>query len=140
MQGALQLAMLEEVRVPEPPIRLSAIFFEPGSADQVAAELRSLGDVVVGVGAQLSGRQPELERRGVPPQAESPEAARLVELLGLPVFTPPEDEGLVEDGRTSLSSRHTPTVCSAHSRVGGSRRSAIPTECSFESRSCSAIA
>ncbi len=70
-QRTLQLAMLEEVRAPEPPIRLSAIFFEPGSADQVAAELRSLGDVVVGIGAPLSGRHPELERRGVPPLAES---------------------------------------------------------------------
>ena len=86
MQRQLQLAMLEEVRAPEPPIRLSAIFFEPGSAAQVSEELHSLGDVVVGVGAPLSGRQPELERRGVAPQAESPEAARLVELLGLPVF------------------------------------------------------
>ena len=36
MQGALQLAMLEEVRA-EPPIRLSAISLEPGSAAQVAA-------------------------------------------------------------------------------------------------------
>ena len=98
MQRALQLAMLEEVRTPEPPIRLSAIFFEPGSPDQVAAELRSLGDVVVGVGAPLSGRHPELERRGVAPQPESPVAAQLVELLGLPVFTPTEDEGVVEEG------------------------------------------
>jgi hypothetical protein len=99
-QRTLQLAMLEEVRAPEPPIRLSAIFFEPGSADQVAAELRSLSEVVVGVGAPLSGRQPELERRGVPAQPESAEAVRLVELLGLPVFTPPddEDEGVVEEG------------------------------------------
>ena len=78
--------MLEEVRAPEPPIRLSAIFFEPGSAEQVAAELRSLGDVVVGVGAPLSGRHPELERRGVAPLPESPEASRLVELLGMPMF------------------------------------------------------
>ena len=54
MQGALQLAMLEEVRAPEPPIRLSAIFFEPGSAQQVAAELGALGEVVLGVGAPLS--------------------------------------------------------------------------------------
>lgn len=98
VQGGLQLAMLEEVRTPEPPIRLSAIFFEPGSAEQVAAELRSLGDVVVGVGAPLSGRQPELERRGVPPQPESPEAARLVELLGLPVFTPDDGDGEHADG------------------------------------------
>ncbi len=97
-QRTLQLAMLEEVRTPEPPIRLSAIFFEPGSADQVAAELRSLGDVVVGVGAPLSGHHPELERRGVPPQPESTEAVRLVELLGLPVFTDDEGEGRVEEG------------------------------------------
>jgi len=97
-QGTLQLAMLEEVRTPEPPIRLSAIFFEPGSPDQVAAELRSLGDVVVGVGAPLSARHAELERRGVPPQPESAEAARAVELLGLPVFTPDEHEGVVEEG------------------------------------------
>jgi len=92
MQRELQLAMLEEVRAPEPPIRLSAIFFEPGSAAQVAAELRSLGEVLVGVGAPLSGRHPELERRGVAPHPESPEAARLVELLDLPVFSPDEDE------------------------------------------------
>ena len=30
--GLLQLAMLEEIREPEPPIRLAAVFFEPGSA------------------------------------------------------------------------------------------------------------
>jgi peroxiredoxin len=48
-QSALQLAMLEEVRTPEPPVRLSVMFFEPGSPAQVAAELRSLGAVVVGV-------------------------------------------------------------------------------------------
>jgi hypothetical protein len=101
MQRTLQLAMLEEVRAPEPPIRLSAMFFEPGSAAQLAEELRSLEDVVVGVGAPLSGRHPELERRGVGPQPESPEAARLVELLGLPVFTlndGNEGEGSVPDG------------------------------------------
>jgi hypothetical protein len=101
MQRALQLAMLEEVREPEPPIRLSAIFFEPGSAEQVAAELRSLGDVVLGVGAPLSGQHPELEQRGVPPQPESSEAARLVGLLGLPVFAPDEGghtEGPVPEG------------------------------------------
>ena len=101
MQQALQLAMLEEVRAPEPPIRLSAIFFEPGSAAQVASELRSLGEVVLGVGAPLSGRQPELERRGVPPQPDSPEAVRLVELLGLPVFAPGDElegDGPVPEG------------------------------------------
>jgi hypothetical protein len=99
MQRGLQMAMLEEVRTPEPPIRLSAIFFEPGSAEQVAAELRSLGELVVGVGAPLSGDQSELERRGVAPQRESPDAARLVELLGLPVFTPDDGaDGPVPEG------------------------------------------
>jgi hypothetical protein len=50
MQGALQLALLEEVRDPEPPVRLSALFYEPGTPEQVAGELRRLGDVVVGIG------------------------------------------------------------------------------------------
>ena len=53
MQRTLQLAMLEEVRTPEPPIRLSAIFFEPGSAEQVAAELRSLGESWSGLGRRF---------------------------------------------------------------------------------------
>jgi Protein of unknown function (DUF429) len=96
-QRALQLAMLEEVRAPEPPIRLSAIFFEPGSATQVAEELRSLGDVVVGLGV---GGNAELTARGVAPQAPHPEVDRLVDQLGLPVFTPGEDgqEGPVPEG------------------------------------------
>jgi hypothetical protein len=51
MQRALQLALLEEVRDPEPPIRLSALFYEPGTAEQVATELRRLGAGVVGIGS-----------------------------------------------------------------------------------------
>lgn len=111
MQRTLQLAMLEEVRAPEPPIRLSAIFFEPGSAPQVAEELLSLGDVVVAVGAPLSvpregppGRESDalLLRRGVRPQPPHPEAQRLVEHLSeLPVFTPGDpdhQEGGVPEG------------------------------------------
>jgi hypothetical protein len=77
MQGALQLALLEEVRDPEPPIRLSAIFYEPGSAEQVAAELRGLGDIVVGVG---------------------PGADAIVEALGLPTFEPEGEHGTVSEG------------------------------------------
>jgi hypothetical protein len=50
MQRALQLALLEEVRDPDPPIRLSALFYEPGTPEQVATELRKLGDIVVGIG------------------------------------------------------------------------------------------
>jgi hypothetical protein len=61
MQRALQLAMLEEVRAPEPPIRLSALFYEPGSAEQVAAELRALREVVVGVAREVEGLVAELD-------------------------------------------------------------------------------
>ena len=110
MQRSLQLAMLEEVRTPEPPVRLSAIFFEPGSAAQVAAELRSLGEVVVGVGAPLAepsagrdGRDCDalLARRGVAPQPAAPEARELAGLLDdLTAFSPPEEaaDGPVDEG------------------------------------------
>jgi len=84
VQQGLQLALLEEVRDPEPPIRLSALFYEPGPAAQVAEELRTLGNVVVGVGAPLSGGHPEVDR--------------LVEQLGLPAFDPEDDHGVVPDG------------------------------------------
>ena len=71
MQSLLQLALLEEVRDPEPPIRLSALFYEPGPAERVAEELRRLGDVVVGMGQG---------------------AQTVAEALGVPVFEPDEDE------------------------------------------------
>lgn len=77
MQAGLQLAILEEVRDPEPPIRLSALFYEPGSAAQVAEELRSLEDVVVGV---------------------APGADSVVAALGLPAFAPGEERSLVPEG------------------------------------------
>jgi hypothetical protein len=63
MQSLLQLALIEEVRDPEPPIRLSALFYEPGSAAQLAEELRKLGDVVVGLGP---GAQPVADALGLP--------------------------------------------------------------------------
>ena len=114
MQGSLQLAMLEEVRTPEPPIRLSAIFFEPGSGAQVAAELSSLGEVVVAVGAPLAepnGERPNrdcdalLLRRGVGPQPAARGTIELAEALReLALFAPhseqrdgPVDEGAYHD-------------------------------------------
>jgi predicted nuclease with RNAse H fold len=105
-QRALQLAMLEEVRTPEPPVRLSAIFFEPGSAAQVAAELRSLGEVVVGVGAPLSGPAERdcdtmLMRRGVAPQPANEQTRELAGLLhDLSAFAPDADghHGPVDEG------------------------------------------
>jgi predicted nuclease with RNAse H fold len=98
MRGRLQLAMLEEVRTPEPPIRLSAIFFEPGSAESVAAELRSLGEVVLALGAPLSsprqGREARsvdefLRKLGVAPQPADPVSGELADRLrDLPRYTP----------------------------------------------------
>jgi predicted nuclease with RNAse H fold len=110
MQGSLQLAMLEEVRTPEPPIRLSAMFFEPGSAAQVAAELADLSDVVLGVGAPLaeplSGRPGRdcdalLLRRGVAPQPATQETRLLADLMrDMPAFAPGGEDhtGPVEEG------------------------------------------
>jgi predicted nuclease with RNAse H fold len=111
-RGRLQLAMLEEIRTPEPPIRLSAMFFQPGSAAQVAAELRSLGDVVLALGAPLAGTEGDrsargcdeaLRRLGVVPQPPDPEASRLADLLrDLARYTPPDgaggDDGAVGEG------------------------------------------
>jgi hypothetical protein len=76
MQQALQLALLEEVRDPEPPIRLSALFYQPGTPEQVASELHRLRDIVVGVG---------------------PGAEELAELLGREMF-PGEDGERVAEG------------------------------------------
>jgi hypothetical protein len=99
-QRSLQLALLEEVRDPDPPIRLSALFYEPGSAADIAAELGRLADVVVGIGGPVSGGRTEevLAERGVPPLPRHPELERLVEALGMPVFTQPDDEGPVPEG------------------------------------------
>ena len=110
MQRTLQLAMLEEVRTEEPPIRLNALFYEPGSAADVAHELHVLGDVVIGVGAPLAGPvngrpgrdcDALLLRRGVAPQAPTQETRLLADLLrDLPAFAPGGDDrtGPVEEG------------------------------------------
>ena len=114
MRDMLQLAMLEEVRAPEPPIRLSAIFFEPGSAAQVAAELRSLGELVVAVGAPLHeplegrpGRDCDalLLRLGIAPQKPSRVTRALAELLhGMAIFRPDGGDG--HDGPVGEGAYH----------------------------------
>ena len=86
----LQLAVLEEVRTEEPPIRLAARFYEPGSPEDVVKELRASEDVVLGVGAALSsGRlaDGELRRRGVVPLAPHEGAQAMTEALGLAIYT-----------------------------------------------------
>src|SRR5215217_2303616 len=90
-QSSLQLAMLEEVRAPEPPIRLSALFYEPGSAADVARELHALGDVAPLAGPRdgRPGRDCDalLLRRGVAPLAATQETRAIADLLrDLPTF------------------------------------------------------
>jgi len=114
MRDMLQVAMLEEVRAPEPPIRLSAIFFEPGSAAQVAAELRSLGEVVVALGAPLHeplegrpGRDCDalLLRLGIGPEKPSRVTRALAELLhGMAIFRPDGADG--HDGPVGEGAYH----------------------------------
>jgi predicted nuclease with RNAse H fold len=108
--GLLQLAMIEELRAPEPPIRLAAAFFEPGSAPQVAAEVGALPEAVIAVGAPLTGaadgQAPRscdelLRARGVAPVAAHRETAVMAQQLApFGRFAPHAQamEGLVEEG------------------------------------------
>jgi hypothetical protein len=105
-RGQLQLVLLEEVRTPDPPIRLAAAFFEPGSPEQVAAELGALPEAVIAVGAPVIDGGPRLcdeliRLRGVPPQAPEPEVLQLAaELSALGVFLPATggEGGIVPEG------------------------------------------
>ena len=108
MQRALQLALLEEVRDPEPPIRLSALFYEPGTPEQVATELRRLGDVVVGIGAGRTGGGASSSTWA----CSRPRTATRCPRAPTP---------------TRRCSRPTPTACSGRSRAAGCRRSATRT-------------
>lgn len=100
----LQLATLEEVRTEEPPIRLHARFYEPGGPEQVAAELRAMGEVVVAVGVPLSAPprlcDDALRRRGVFPLPAHEGARAMVEAAGLAVYAGSQDatESAVEEG------------------------------------------
>jgi predicted nuclease with RNAse H fold len=103
------LCALEEVRAPEPPIRLTASFYEPGEPERVAAELRALREFVVGIASPLSIRvagrvaracDEELGRRGVRPESAGDGGATLLAgLPGLDVYVPAAEgaEGAVEE-------------------------------------------
>lgn len=100
----LQLATLEEVRAPEPPIRLSATLYQPGSPAEVAEAL-TRDEAVVAVGAPLSrpghGR-PErvcdelLRTRGVPPEESSEAAVALRSGMRAEPFSPEAEESAVQ--------------------------------------------
>jgi predicted nuclease with RNAse H fold len=109
--GYEHLCTLEEVREPEPPIRLKATFYEPGSVEQVAEAVRGFGDPVVAIGQPLTGprdgRQArvadtELRRRGVFPVAADDGGRRLLQaLVNRGVFDPRSEganEGSVAEG------------------------------------------
>jgi len=114
-----QLCRLEEVRTDDPPIRLRATFYEPGSPAEVVEELEALGDVAVAIGAPqgdpLDARQARvcdaaLRRRGVNPRAPLESGFALFDALeDLGLYVPDvstdasvgpegEQEGPVEDG------------------------------------------
>jgi predicted nuclease with RNAse H fold len=105
------LCALEEVRTDEPPIRLAAAFYEPGSVEQVAEVVRGFGEAVVGIGAPLGGPREgaamrgcdeELRRRGVFPLPYSDTGRRMFQALaGRGLFAPAEPglgEGVVGEG------------------------------------------
>jgi hypothetical protein len=105
MQRALQLALLEEVRDPDPPIRLSALLYEPGTPEQVATELRRLGEIVVGIG---SGAQELVEALGLPEfEGEDGDTVPEGAYLETPVFpTDPDRVFWALQGRRLPAKRH----------------------------------
>jgi len=96
----LQLVVVEELRDPDPPIRLVGSFFEPGSADEVASQVRLWEDEVV---VALAGpADPEAGERscdamladlGVAPARPSAELAALASRLGSMTRFAVEEEG-----------------------------------------------
>ena len=101
----LQLATLAEVRAPEPPIRLAAELYQPGSPAEVVATISALGEAIVAVGAPLTppahGRPARvcdelLSDRRVPAELPSESAQALRSGLGLAAFAPAADQGPLE--------------------------------------------
>ncbi len=102
----VHLCALEEVREPEPPIKLEAIFYEPASPEQVAAEIRAFDNAVVAIAAPASppgegsqGRAADaaLRTRGVLGAPFTPEGRRMFQALaGRGLFSPDVPEGVTE--------------------------------------------
>jgi predicted nuclease with RNAse H fold len=102
--GYQHLCVLEEVRTSEPPIRLRADFYEPGSVEQVAAAVGQFGneDAVVGIGAPMTRPKgdrklrladEELRRRGVFPLPYDDAGRQMFSALAnWGLFSPDDDE------------------------------------------------
>lgn len=116
--GYQHLCVLEEVRTPEPPIRLRADFYEPGSVEQVAAVVRSFGsdEAVVGIAAPMTRAKndgelrladKELRRRGVFPLRYDESGRRMFgALANWGLFSPegesPPDGTVAEGAYTTM--------------------------------------
>jgi predicted nuclease with RNAse H fold len=108
--GTHHLCVLREVRTEEPPVRLEARFYEPGSVAEVAARINALGDVVVAIAAPMTEPRRGRERRacdealaevGIAPRPYSAESGGLFEELAqLGLFEPAGNEqaGNVPEG------------------------------------------
>jgi hypothetical protein len=103
----LQLVVVEELRDPDPPIRLVATFFEPGSGEEVAGQLRLwLDELVVALCGPADADAGEracdrmLAGLGVAPAPPSPQLSALAaELESLGRFSAEEEgAGAVGDG------------------------------------------
>ena len=99
------LCALEEVVLDEPPVRLQATFFEPGSVEEVVAEVRGGGEAVTAIAAPTGAPRDggtrecdrELRHRGVFPLPYEESGRRLFQALaGLGFYVPHADEGQVE--------------------------------------------
>lgn len=131
------LCTLEEVRAPEPPVRLAATFYEPGEASEVASQVRSLGDVVVAIAAPMSLPRGDraracdegLRARGVAPQPPLEAARDLYEALSdLGLFAPDDEsgEGRVPEGAFTEAAVFETNVeavfCALHGRRAPAKR------------------
>lgn len=114
---------LEEVLAPEPPVRLRATFFEPGPAEDVAAEIRAGGDCVVAIAApirapaaagELRACDRELRRRGVFPLPFDESGRRMFQALaGLGIYSPEHADGMTE-GAVDEGAYHAYPVFETH--------------------------
>jgi len=102
----VHLCALEEVRVEDPPIQLEALFYEPATPEQVAAEIGAFDGAVVAIASPVGGARDgegmraadaALRQRGVLPAALVPEGRKMFQALaGRGLFAPDARDGVSE--------------------------------------------